>query len=134
MLTPGRIVLLVFACLFVTVTGVFLTFEVITSFGTIDAIFFGNNTLGDVIGGLFLWIITIILGFCVVGSAVVTLPFAIVLMKKVGKRWYAMTLLIFTLSAIGLAVILAIAMPVISLSGGGSSTSSSASSAIALVL
>lgn len=125
------IVMLVLACLFITVTLVLFFLEGMFTWGSIDALFFKEKDLGDAVGGIVLWLFTFIFGIATVISGLVTLPFDIVLLKNVGKKWYALTLLIATAAFIILAVVLMVLVPVISsLSPSNASSSSVPSSSI----
>ena len=131
----GDIVLLVFACLFATVTGVLLLFEAILVFGAFDAIYKPGNDGWDALGGVFLYVYAILIAIGSGISAAVTLPFNLVLMKRTGKKWYNFAILGFTITAVVLAVALAVALPIVShLAPNHSTSSSSASSAVALML
>lgn len=117
-------IMLVFACIFVTVTAAFLIGEMIFTFFSISALTSDNGW--DAVGGIFLWLYAILLAIGTVASAAATLPFDIVLIKQVGKKWYNIIILIFTIVAMIIAVILVILLPIVSAmapSNKGSSSS-----------
>ena len=137
------IILLVFACIFVTVTAVLLAFDSIFSISTYDALFFSHpenfgEALGVVFGSILLIAMTIIFGVGILVSVSLTLPFTIILMKLNGKKWYTLVILIFSIVAIVLAIGYIAMLPVVSqiesAAKEGSSSSSSLSTSALLVL
>ena len=127
------ITLLIFACIFATIAGVFLFFDAYVSFSAYALVFakaesFGE-ALGAVLGGILLYAYTIILGVLVIINSLISLPFSITLMKKEGKPWYALTLLIFAIIAILMAVVFFIMLPIM---GNYESAQSSSSSSDAI--
>ena len=83
------IVLLVFALIFVTISSILLFLEGMATFGSFDAIYNNESTgwegFGQALGGVFLYIYVIILGFFALLSAAATLPFNLIMMKG-GKK------------------------------------------------
>ena len=129
----STVVMIVFACIFAVLTLLSLFFEGLFAFGSMDALFFSANTLGDALGGIFLLLFAIIVGVVVLFFALCSLPFIIVLLKQVGKKWYSLTFLIFTIVAIVLAITFVL-VPIISgNASNGASSSSSLESATALL-
>ena len=137
------IILLVFACIFVTVTAVLLVFDSIFSISTYDALFFSHpenfgEALGVVFGSILLIAMTIIFGVGILVSVSLTLPFTIILMKLNGKKWYTLVILIFSIVAVVLAIGYIAMLPVVSqiesAAKEGSSSSSSLSTSALLVL
>ena len=125
------IVLLVFACIFATVTGVLLLFESILVFGAFDAIYTPGNDGWDAIGGIFLFVYAILFAIGTGIGAAATLPFNLILMKRTGKKWYNFAILGFTITAVVLAIALAVALPIVAnIEDAVKSASSSASSSI----
>ena len=88
-------------------------------------LFGGDNTLGDAIGGIFIFIYSIMLGIAAIVAGVVSLPFEIVLLKGVGKKWYSLTLLIVTLATIVSAVVFFFLLPAVSEAINNATSSSS---------
>ena len=132
-MTKSNIVLLIVSLVLVTVTSVLLFLEGLATFGSFDAIYKPGNNGWDAVGGIFLFIYVLILAFFAVASAVATLPFDIILMKKAGKRWFNLAILIFSIAAIFLAVAMAAALPIVVKASEAlkeSSSSSSVSSAL----
>ena len=137
------IILLVFACIFVTVTAVLLAFDSIFSISTYDALFFSHpenfgEALGVVFGSILLIAMTIIFGVGILVSVSLTLPFTIILMRLNGKKWYTLVILIFSIVAVVLAIGDIAMLPVVSqiesAAKEGSSSSSSLSTSALLVL
>ena len=137
------IILLVFACIFVTVTAVLLAFDSIFSISTYDALFFSHpenfgEALGVVFGSILLIAMTIIFGVGILVSVSLTLPFTIILMRLNGKKWYTLVILIFSIVAVVLAIGYIAMLPVVSqiesAAKEGSSSSSSLSTSALLVL
>ena len=137
------IILLVFACIFVTVTAVLLAFDSVFSISTYDALFFGNpenfgEALGGVLGGILLFAMTIIFGILILISVAVTLPFDIIFMKINGKKWYTLVILIFSIVAAVLAIAYVAMLPVVSqiesAAKAANSSSSSQNASALLVL
>lgn len=137
------IILLVFACIFVTVTAVLLAFDSIFSISTYDALFFSHpenfgEALGVVFGSILLIAMTIIFGVGILVSVSLTLPFTIILMKLNGKKWYTLVILIFSIVAVVLAIGYIAMLPVVSqiesAAKAGSSSSSNPDSSALLLL
>ena len=127
------IVMLVLACVFATATLITLIFEGFCTYGSIDALMRGED-LGDALGGVFLFIFVIMLGIASGILGLITLPFTIVLFNQVGKKWYSLTLLIYTIAAICLAILMIASVPILGGSSSSADTSSSLSSSASLLL
>ena len=137
------IVLLVFACLFATVTLGLLIYDSILSISTYNVLFFSNpenfgEALGSALGGVLLYVLTIIFGVFILISVALTLPFDLILMKINGKKWYTLTILVFSIVAVVLAAAYVAMLPVVSqiesAAKAGSSSSSSFDSTSALLV
>ena len=133
----SSIVLLVFACIFATLTLALVTIETIYTALAIDAIYnnteTGWNGLGEALGGIFVYIYTIFLTIAAEVSGAAALPFSIILLKKDGKKWYNIVLLSATVTLMACAILLVIILPIMGQvvpSSSSSSSSSSASSSI----
>ena len=136
-MTKKAIIMLVFACLFATVTLVLVFLDSLTSISTYTLLFGKDTDLGDAIGGIFLYLYTILLGIGIVISCALTLPFVLILMKLNGWKWYVIALLAFTILAFVLAVGYVCMLPVVSnieqAAKAHSSSSSIPESALALL-
>ena len=129
------IILLVFACLFVTVTAGLLIYDSFLSISTYNVLFgshpedFGE-ALGAALGGVFLYVLTILFGIFILISVAITLPFDIILMKINGKKWYSLTILIFSIVAAVMAIAFIAMLPVVSQIESAAKANSSSSSSL----
>ena len=124
-MTKTSKVMLVFACIFVTLAFTLFAFQAYVELCSMGLLFGGDNTLGDAIGGIFIFIYSIMLGIAAIVAGVVSLPFEIVLLKGVGKKWYSLTLLIVTLATIVSAVVFFFLLPAVSEAINNATSSSS---------
>jgi hypothetical protein len=88
-------------------------------------LFKGETTFGDAIGGIFIFIYSIMLGIAAIVAGVVSLPFEIILLKGVGKKWYSLTLLIVSIATIVSAVVFFFLLPAVSEAVNNATSSSS---------
>ena len=142
-MSKKSIIMLVFACIFVTVTAGLLVYDAFISFSSYMVLFgshpesFGE-ALGDALGGILLYAYTIILGVCILISSAATLPFDIILMKINGKKWYSIAILSFVITAVVAAIVFVAVLPTIAhiqdAAKASSSSSSSAPSESALLI
>lgn len=103
--------LLVLSLVFVLITVFFLAFATGFCLASLDA-FLNADDVGDVIGGVFLFIalLPVCLGLFI--SAGCILPFNLVMMLKMKiKTWYTITILTFAIVAMALAVIYVVVFP-----------------------
>ena len=110
----GSLVLLIFACVFATLALIFLALETLVIGSAIDALFIKHGNLGDALAGIFLYLYGIMAAIATVISSAVALPFDIILLKRNGKRWYSLALLIFLACAIVVAIALLFTLPALS--------------------
>ena len=134
-MSKKSIIMLVFACIFVTVTAGLLVYDAFISFSSYMVLFgshpesFGE-ALGDALGGILLYAYTIILGVCILISSAATLPFDIILMKINGKKWYSIAILSFVITAVVAAIVFVAMLPTIAhIQDAAKASSSSSSSA-----
>ena len=134
MMKKSSSVLLVFACIFATITLGLVVYDAIFTAVALDAIYNNTNTgwegLGGAIGGIFVYIYTIIITIIAEISGAATLPFSIVLLKKEGKKWYNLVILSATITLMVCAIVLVIILPVLSHLAPSHSSSSVSSSSI----
>ena len=134
-MSKKSIIMLVFACVFATVTAGLLVYDAFLSFSSY-MILFGSHpesfgeALGDALGGVLLYAVTIILGVCILISSAATLPFDIILMKLNGKKWYSIAILSFVITAVVAAIVFVAMLPVISQIESAAKASNSSSSSI----
>ena len=121
-------VMLILACVFVTLGLVCLFFEgyLVIAFEeymrTGDVADLGD-AIGKAIGGALIVLYIILIGIVTVTQAIAAIPFSAVLLKKVGPKWYAITLL-STAVLIAIVAIGLIAFTATSKSDASSSSSS----------
>ena len=120
--------MLVFACIFATLSALFLGAQLFVEICSMNLLFKEGSTFGDALGGIFIYIYSIMFGIGAIVGAVAAIPFDIVLFKNEGKKWYALALLIFCVCAIATAVIFFFMLPAISQVMDNSSSSISSSS------
>ena len=134
-MSKKAIIMLVFACVFATITAGLLVYDAFLSFSTY-MILFGSHpesfgeALGDALGGVLLYAVTIILGVCILISSAATLPFDIILMKINGKKWYSIAILSFVATAVLAAIVFVAMLPVIAHIQDAVNASNSSSSAM----
>ena len=127
-MTKTSKVMLVFACIFVTLALALFTFQAYVELCSMGILFKGEITFGDAIGGIFIYLYSIMLGIAAIVAAVASLPFEIVLLKKVGKKWYSLTLLIVSIAVVVSAVVFFFLLPAVSEAVSNSSSSIPSSS------
>ena len=124
-MTKTSKVMLVFACIFVTLAFSLFAFQAYVELYSMGLLFGGDNTFGDAIGGIFIFIYSIMLGIAAIVAGVASLPFEIVLLKGVGKKWYSLTLLIVSIATIVSAVVFFFLLPAVSQAINNATSSSS---------
>ena len=122
-MTKTSKVMLIFACIFVTLAFSLFAIQAYVELCSMGILFKGETTFGDAIGGIFIYIYSIMLGIAAIVAAVVSLPFEIVLLKKVGKKWYSLTLLIVSIAVVVSAVLFFFLLPMVSEAVNNSSSS-----------
>lgn len=122
-MTKTSKVMLVFACIFVTLAFSLFAIQAYVELCSVGILFKGEITFGDAIGGIFIYIYSILLGIAAIVAGVVSLPFEIVLLKKVGKKWYSLTLLIVSIAVVISAVLFFFLLPMVSEAVNSSSSS-----------
>lgn len=122
-MTKTSKVMLVFACIFVTLAFSLFAIQAYVELCSMGILFKGETTFGDAIGGIFIYLYSIMLGIAAIVAAVVSLPFEIVLLKKVGKKWYSLTLLIVSIAVVVSAVLFFFLLPMVSEAVNSSSSS-----------
>ena len=122
-MTKTSKVMLIFACIFVTLAFSLFAFQAYVELCSMGILFKGETTFGDAIGGIFIYLYSIMLGIAAIVAAVASLPFEIVLLKKVGKKWYSLTLLIVSIAVAVSAVLFFFLLPMVSEAVSNSSSS-----------
>ena len=124
-MTKTSKVMLVFACIFVTLAFSLFAIQAYVELCSVGILFKGEITFGDAIGGIFIYIYSILLGIAAIVAGVVSLPFEIILLKGVGKKWYSLTLLIVSIATIVSAVVFFFLLPAVSQAINNATSSSS---------
>ena len=124
-MTKTSKVMLVFACIFVTLAFSLFAFQAYIELCSMGLLFGEGSDLGSAIGGIFIFIYSIMLGIAAIVAAVVSLPFEIILLKGVGKKWYSITLLIVSIATIVSAVVFFFLLPAVSQAINNATSSSS---------
>ena len=124
-MTKTSKVMLVFACIFVTLAFSLFAFQAYIELCSMCLLFGEGSDLGSAIGGIFIFIYSIMLGIAAIVAAVVSLPFEIILLKGVGKKWYSITLLIVSIATIVSAVVFFFLLPTVSQAISNATSSSS---------
>ena len=122
-------VMLVFACIFATISALCLGAQLFVEICSMNLLFKEGTTFGDALGGIFIYIYSILFGIGAIAGAIVTIPFDIVIFKNEGKKWYSLVFLIFSIAAIVTAVVFFFMLPLASQAINNSSSSISSSSA-----
>lgn len=124
-MTKTSKVMLVFACIFVTLAFTLFAFQAYIELCSMGLLYGEGHDLGSAIGGILIFIYSIMLGIAAIVAGVVSLPFEIVLLKGVGKKWYPLTLLIVTLATIVSTVVFFFLLPAVSEAVNNATSSSS---------
>lgn len=108
------IVMIVFSAIFGLFTLVAFAFESFISWACIDVYYNGENSLGQALGAIILFVYSILVGIVTVVGGVVSLPFNIILLKKVGRKWYSLMFIIATAALIVFALLAMFIFPITS--------------------
>ncbi len=133
--------MLILSCIFVTVAALLTALDAYVSIsayslllGDKDYASFGE-AFGAALGGVLLYVYTILLGIGVLAFGILTLPFDIILLKINGKKWYAFVILGVAILCMVAAIAFVGMLPAISQAQEAAKSSSSAvESAEALLL
>ena len=134
--------MLILSCIFVTVAFILTAFDAYVSVSSYMLLFGSNpenfgEALGAALGGVLLYVYTILLGIAILAFGILTLPFDIALLKINGKKWYSFVILGVAIACILAAIIFVGMLPAISKAqeaAKSASSSSSIESAEALLL
>ena len=133
--------MLILSCIFVTITALITALDAYVSIsayslllGDKDYASFGE-AFGAALGGVLLYVYTILLGIGVLAFGILTLPFDIALLKINGKKWYSFVILGVAILCMVAAIAFVGMLPAISQAQEAAKSSSSAvESAEALLL
>ena len=132
--------MLILSCVFVTVAALLTALDAYVSISSYMLLFgshpenFGE-AFGAALGGVLLYVYTILLGIAILAFGILTLPFDIVLLKTNGKKWYSFVILGVAVFCILAAIVFVGMLPALSQAQESAKSSSSAmESAEALLL
>ena len=132
--------MLILSCVFVTVAALLTALDAYVSISSYMLLFgshpenFGE-AFGAALGGVLLYVYTILLGIAILAFGILTLPFDIVLLKTNGKKWYSFVILGVAIACIVAAIVFVGMLPALSQAQESAKSSSSAmESAEALLL
>ena len=132
--------MLILSCIFVTIATLLTALDAYVSISSYMLLFgsdpqnFGE-ALGAALGGILLYVYTILLGIAILVFGFLTLPFDIILLKTNGKKWYSFVILGVAIACMVAAIAFVGMLPAISQAQEAAKSSSSAvESAEALLL
>ena len=123
--------MLILSCIFVTIAVLLTALDAYVSFSSY-VILFGSHpenfgqALGAALGGILLYVYTILLGVAIVACGIITLPFDIALLKINGQKWYAFVILGVAIFCIIAAIVFIGMLPALSKAQEAAKSSSSA--------
>ena len=132
--------MLILSCIFVTVAALLTALDAYVSISAYSLLLGGDHesfgeALGAALGGILLYVYTILLGIGVLAFGILTLPFDIALLKINGKKWYSFVILGVAILCMVAAIAFVGMLPAISQAQEAAKSSSSAvESAEALLL
>lgn len=125
--------MLILSCIFVTFAVLLTALDAYVSISSY-VLLFGSNpqsfgeALGDALGGILLYLYTILLGIAVTAFAILTIPFDVILLKTNGKKWYSFVILGVAITCIIAAIAFIGMLPAISKAQEAAKAASSSSS------
>ncbi len=132
--------MLILSCIFVTITALITALDAYVSISAYSLLLGGDyesfgEALGAALGGILLYVYTILLGIGILLFGILTLPFDIALLKINGKKWYSFVILGVAILCMVAAIAFVGMLPAISQAQEAAKSSSSAvESAGALLL
>lgn len=140
-MSKKALTMLIISCIFVTFAVILTALDAYVSISSYVLLFgshpenFGE-ALGAALGGVLLYVYTILLGIAIFVFAVITIPFDVILLKENGKQWYSLVILSVAIACIVTAFVFVGMLPAISKAqeAAKASSSSAIESAEALLL
>lgn len=141
-MSKKALAMLILSCIFVTITALITALDAYVSIsayslllGDKDYASFGE-AFGAALGGVLLYVYTILLSIGVLAFGILTLPFDIILLKTNGKKWYSFVILGVAIACIVAAIAFVGMLPALSKAqeAARSSSSSAIESTEALLL
>ena len=123
--------MLILSCIFVTIAALLTALDAYVSISSYMLLFgsdpqnFGE-ALGAALGGILLYVYTILLGIAVLAFGILTLPFNIALFKINGKKWYSFVILGVAIFCMVTAIVFVGMLPAVSQAQEATKSSSSA--------
>ena len=132
-MSKKALTMLILSCVFVTIATLLTALDAYVSISSYTLLFGSNpesfgEALGIALGGILLYVYTILLGVGILATGILTLPFDIILLKTNGKKWYSIVILVVAIVCIVAAVVFIGMLPVISKVQEATKSSSSSSS------
>lgn len=122
--------MLILSCIFVTAAFVLTVLDAYVSFSSYALLFdshpesFGE-ALGDALGGVLLYVYTILLGIVILAFGILTIPFDLILLKENGKKWYAFVILGVAVACMIAAIVFVGMLPAVAKAQEAAKSSSS---------
>ena len=141
-MSKKALTMLILSCVFVTIAVLLTILDAYVSISSYSLLLkedyesFGE-AFGGVLGGILLYLYTILLGIVIIGFGILTLPFDIILLKTNGKKWYSFVILGLAIACIIAAIVFVGMLPAIAKAreaAEAASSSKAAESAQALLL
>ena len=132
-MSKKALTMLILSCVFVTIATLLTALDAYVSISSYTLLFGSNpesfgEALGIALGGILLYVYTILLGVGILATGILTLPFDIILLKTNGKKWYSIVILVVAIVCIVAAIVFIGMLPVISKVQEATKSSSSSSS------
>ena len=131
-MSKKSLTMLILSCIFVTLAVALTALDAYVSISSY-ALLFGSDpqsfgeALGAALGGVLLYLYTILLGIGIIALGILTLPFDIILLISNGKKWYSITILVVAILCIVSAITFIAMLPAISQAQEAAKAASSSS-------
>ena len=132
-MSKKALTMLVLSCIFVTFAFILTGLDAYVSISSY-ALLFGSHpenfgqALGAALGGVLLYVYTILLGIVILVFGILTIPFDVILLKENGKKWYSFVILGVAIACIVAAFTFVAMLPMISKAQEAAKAASSSSS------
>ena len=130
-MSKKAITMLVLSCIFVTIAALLTALDAYVSISSYSLLFGSNpesfgEALGAALGGILLYVYTILLGIAIIAFGILTIPFDVILLKTNGKKWYSFVILGVAIACMVAAIVFIGMLPAISQAQEAAKSSSSA--------
>ena len=131
-MSKKSLTMLILSCIFVTLAVALTALDAYVSISSYALLFSSDpqsfgEALGAALGGILLYLYTILLGIGIIALGILTLPFDIILLKSNGKKWYSITILVVAILCIVSAITFIAMLPAISQAQEAAKAASSSS-------